>query len=305
MSNAHSAIPLEDLLAPTASSVLKHGTVIQDDPRRSLWLFAQDAFGWQNWMEQNDMPFSGSADDLLQQAAGKLSLSEKDISDFLATNNFYDAVPACVYKGNQEEGNGNTVAWSHVFNLSPDLARQACPPDVEQTVFNHIGSYRKRVPKQVQTPVSRQSPIPTGMPKPKPSQQLDSNSNYPFSSSSAPKSESPRQVNSISKQKEQLDGKLATLGREIVDKLGDEQDGQRKFSGKVKYRISVNLSDNTMRIYAKDRGDMPILVDADGRIDHANSQVRPEDVKRFQTLVDYLHTSVEHKQAKQKAQIEP
>ena len=86
----------------------------------------------------------------------------------------------------------------------------------------------------------------------------------------------------------QLDTNLAQLGREIVARIGEEQDGQRSVNGKVKYRISINLTDNTMRIYARDRGEEPILVDANGNIDHANSQVLPEDVRRFQVMVDDL-----------------
>ena len=43
-----------------------------------------------------------------------------------------------------------------------------------------------------------------------------------------------------------------------------------------------------MRIYVKDRGDDPILIDADGQIDHAASKVVPKDVRRFQQIANRI-----------------
>ena len=102
----------------------------------------------------------------------------------------------------------------------------------------------------------------------------------------------------------QLDTNLAQLGREIVTRIGEEQDGQRSVNGKVKYRISINLADNTMRIYAKDRGDEPILVDANGNIDHAHSRVLPEDVTRVQAMVDGVRTYQQPTAPKKVAQVD-
>ena len=78
---------------------------------------------------------------------------------------------------------------------------------------------------------------------------------------------------------------LAYLGRELVNsQLGENQGNQRNVNGEVQYRISVNLADNTMRIYAKDRGDNPILIDANGQIDQVKSRTTIEDVERFQQM---------------------
>lgn len=58
-----------------------------------------------------------------------------------------------------------------------------------------------------------------------------------------------------------------------------------------------------MRIYAKDRGDEPILVDANGNIDHVHSQVVPEDVRRFQVMVDDLRACQQPAVPKKSAQL--
>ena len=84
---------------------------------------------------------------------------------------------------------------------------------------------------------------------------------------------------------------LAYLGRELVNSpLGENQGNQRNVNGEVQYRISVNLANNTMSVYAKDRGDNPILVDANGQIDHVNSQATIEDVERFQQMAKAIST---------------
>ncbi|MEO0519129.1 MAG: hypothetical protein AAF171_17710 [Cyanobacteria bacterium P01_A01_bin.116] len=55
---------------------------------------------------------------------------------------------------------------------------------------------------------------------------------------------------------------------------------------------------------AKDRGDEPILMDANSNIDHAHSRVLPEDVTRFQVMVDGLRTYQQLNAPKKAAQMD-
>ena len=281
-----SPIHLRDLLAPTASSVLNQGTVFKDDRRLSLWLFAQDAFGWQNWLNTRQVPFADNANEMLYEAGERLLFSRAETDEVLATARIDQAIPACVYKGDEDESidfNGDVVAWAHLFSLQPSLATY-CPPEIKATVSDRIDQYRDRVPKKKIA---------------QPTQDQDWRTEETTSTVAAntwkldePLVDSPPQTDepdlSQAKSTTQLDTNLAQLGREIVARIGEEQDGQRSVNGKVKYRISISLADNTMRIYARDRGEEPILVDANGNIDHANSKVLPEDVRRFQVMVDDL-----------------
>lgn len=113
-------IPLAELLAPTATGILNDGRVFKDK-NLSLWLFAQDAFGWKNWMEERSLPLEGRAETLLRQAAKQLHLPDETVDHFLAGTPLEQAIPACVYKGDNENGTGEISAWAHVLNLRPEF----------------------------------------------------------------------------------------------------------------------------------------------------------------------------------------
>ena len=306
---ANSSIHLKDLLAPTASSVLNQGSVFKDDRRLSLWLFAQDAFGWRNWLQTRQVPFEGDANEMLYEAGDKLLFSRAEADEVLATARIDQAIPACVYKGDEDESidfNGDIVAWGHLFNLQPSLA-EYCPPEMKVAVGDRIDQYRDLFPKEKTAQPTRDKDRRFG----------DSVAgaaanewtvDEPFADEVPQKIGTPERAASPDLSQAdsavQLDRNLAQLGREIVGRIGEEQDGQHHVHGKVKYRISINLADNTMRIYAKDRGREPILVDADGNIDHTSSRVLPEDVRRFQVMIDDLRAYQQPTEPKQMAQIE-
>lgn len=251
-------LTLRQLLAPTASSVLENGSVVRNDKALSLWLLGQDVYGWRNWLRRNAVPFEDRADDIFYEASRKLNMSEVDAEAALSAVGAEQAIPACVFKGNMDEsvdGNGDIAAWSHVLKLSPSLSTY-CPPKLQVSVEQRAKEYGSKVKADTSTKPSIKRPV---------------------------EARSPSTTTS-----HQRDKKLAQLGREIVEQLGDEQANMKTVVGRVRYRISVDLSDNTMRIYDKQRGTQPILIDADGNIDHDRSQVEPEDIQRFQALVDSI-----------------
>ena len=304
-----SPIRIRDLLAPTASGVLNQGTVFKDDRRLSLWLFAQDAFGWQNWLKTRQVPFADNANEMLYEAGERLLFSSAETDQVLATARIDQAIPACVYKGDEDESidfNGDVIAWAHLFNLQPSLAAY-CPPEIRTTVSDHIDQHRQHFPKERATQPARGETWHSE--KPASTTAADVwKVDEPIVDGPLPKAEILETANepdlSKAESTTQLDTNLAQLGREIVARIGEEQDGQRSVNGKVKYRISISLADNTMRIYARDRGEEPILVDANGNIDHANSQVLPEDVRRFQVMVDDLRAYQQPTGPKKTAQLD-
>ena len=81
------------------------------------------------------------------------------------------------------------------------------------------------------------------------------------------------------------------MGRQLIAEVGAEQDGQRSLDGEIgraQDKIVLDLTDNTMRIYAQSRGTAPILVDANGNIDHTNAHVLVGDIEAFQSALNYL-----------------
>lgn len=159
-----------------------------------------------------------------------------------------------------------SIAWAHLFSLRPELA-DYCPAEAKQDVAAYINDYRQHVPKQrLERNLTKSREV--------------SPAEHDF-------------TDQMSAQ--ELDTTFAALGREIVNAIGEKNDGYRQVEGKVNYTIVVNLSTNTMKIYAKDRGDDPILIDADGQINHAASKVVPEDVRRFQQIVSWIREHQSHK----------
>ena len=299
----NSSIHLRDLLAPTASSVFNHGSIFKDDRELSLWLCAQDIFGWHNWLRARHVPFEGNANEMLYEAGDKLLFSRTETDEVLATARIDQAIPACVYKGDEDESidfNGDVVAWGHLFSLQPSLAAY-CPPEMKARVGDRIDQYRDLVPKKkAAQPTQKQGWRTEG------STSTADTTTWGMDEplvDSPPQTDEPDDLSQAAESTTELDNNLAQLGREIVARIGEEQDGQHNVNGKVKYRISINLADNTMRVYAKDRGDEPILVDANGNIDHAHSRVVPEDVRRFQVMVDDLRACQRPMVPKKTAQI--
>ncbi|MEL7333323.1 MAG: hypothetical protein AAFN12_13840, partial [Cyanobacteria bacterium J06560_2] len=183
-----------------------------------------------------------------------------------------------------------------------------CPPEMKEKVGDHIDEYRQQFPKERAT---QPAPQKEDWRSAEPASTTDADVwkvDEPIVDGPLPEAAIPETANepdlSNAKSAAQLDTSLAQLGREIVARIGEEQDGQRNVNGKVKYRISINLTDNTMRIYAKDRGNEPILVDANGNIDHANAWVKPEDVRRFQVMVDDLRAYQQPRGPKKTAQLD-
>ncbi|MEL6881565.1 MAG: hypothetical protein AAFP09_13635 [Cyanobacteria bacterium J06607_10] len=178
-------------------------------------------------------------------------------------------------KGDEDESidfNGDVVAWGHLFSLQPALTAY-CSPEIKAKVGvgadspkeNRIEQYRQQFPKEKNTQPARKEDWRTE----ETASTTDTDvwkGNEPIVGGPPPKAAIPATANepdlSKTESTAQLDTNLAQLGREIVAHIGEEQDGQRNVNGKVKYRISINLTDNTMRIYARDRGEEPILVDA-------------------------------------------
>ena len=86
---------------------------------------------------------------------------------------------------------------------------------------------------------------------------------------------------------ERLNRKAADLARAIVrDKPADGN--EKKLQGKTTYTIILNTDTNTLKIYARDRGKDPILIDADGSIDHAKSRIHERDVQHLQNALNKL-----------------
>ncbi len=248
-------------------------------------------------MEDNSLSIEGSAQDIVFQAGEKIGWAPERIDKYLSDPGLRlnKAIPACVYKGNQDEemeGSGDISAWAHLFNLDSAFANpDICPPQMKQLVEDHIDQYREKVPKtnlkSEPEPNTGSQEGNTSYQRKPVTPQVDQTSN----NSRKPELETVETVVLAPHSPHSRNTNFALLGREIARHTGVEKGGERKAeSQKAGYRIAINVATNTMRSYNLERSsDRPILVDRNGQIDHNNAQVSSQDVECFQNVVDAIH----------------
>lgn len=274
-------VKLKNLLTPRSQRLINEAILTKEDENLSLWLLTQDAFGWQNWMRDNRLTVEGSAENIVIAAGKAIGWEEQETKLYLSKPDLFlgSAEPACVFKGNQEDsGKGSVVAWAHLFGLNPEFSKQ-CPKELRKDVVEHINTHRKDNPK-----VKSTAPVRT-----KPSKDKDHKESED-SASVTPDLQEPIAIEEGEQQTDAISKNInfAMLGREIIKYKGEENKGSRITEGQAGYKISVNISDNTMRIYSRKRGQEPILVDADGNIDHGAANVSQEDIRHFEKVVQSL-----------------
>jgi hypothetical protein len=286
-------IDLKDLLAPRVQDIITKGSVFKD-PQYSLYHTAREAIGWQNWMRERQLPMTGSPMEVVREAARSLRLSSIDVDQAIAKANQENCVPSAKF---MDKG-GDVSCWMRVADLNGWLFKARCPTDIQLEALERMSQHRALNPELAaqRENLQRQkqaAPTPEAIPQ---TETISTEAAQPASrqipveqSANVPQIEFET-VGAPTPQ-HHLNTRFAQMGRQLVAEVGAEQDGQRSLSseiGRAQYKIVLNLANNTMRIYAHGRGTEPILVDANGNIDHANARILPGDLEAFQTALDYL-----------------
>ncbi len=314
-------IDLKDLLAPTARQILDGNVYKSAD--YSVFHLAREALGWQSWARENDVPLAGNPMVMTQQAARSLGVSVSAANAAFTQADAQGCIPAAKFKG------GDEACWMKIAELDLEIYKACCPEDLRPEVERRIDDYRSNNSKpaeqlQKNKPAaekkiddapfadsavtgSRQAAAGANYSDDREpdSTQAESNaaSTRPIRSTEIPddvpgiKIELEQPASEIPQPQQRMNQDFAVLGRQIVDMAGHEKDGKLAFEGKVNYKIVVNLDSNTMKIYSKDRGGEPILVDANGNIDHENSRVLLKDVEKFRAALNFLQQDHERKVA--------
>lgn len=230
-------VEIRELLGPTSSNILKHNLLLKDK-KTSFYIFSQDVYGWENWLNKNDIPFTDNAEELMVEAADKIGLSKEQYANYLEGSGSEYSIPCCVYKENKEGWNGNVVAWAHVLNIYPEH-RDNCPSYIRDQVSDHTKEYQGNLKKD-EKPLKQHKEEVDAKKRP------------------ARKYSGLKEKSELNSEDKILEKRLALLGRELVQKIGSKQGSWKRLSGKAKYRIDLNITNNTMRIYSKERGDIPL-----------------------------------------------
>jgi hypothetical protein len=231
---------------------------------------------------------------VVREAARSLRLNAVDVDQAIAKANQENCVPSAKF---MDKG-GDVSCWMRVADLNGWLFKTWCPTDIQLEALERMSQHRALNPelaaqreslrRQKQADpdsetVSQTETISAGAAQPSSHQiSVEPSANVPQTEFETVGAPTPQH---------HLNTRFAQMGRQLVAEIGAEQDGQRSLRseiGRAQYKIALNLTDNTLQIYAHDRGTEPILVDANGNIDHANARVLPGDLEAFQTALDYL-----------------
>jgi hypothetical protein len=289
-------IDLKDLLAPRVQDIITKGSVFKD-PQYSLYHTAREAIAWQNWMRERQLPMTGSPLEVVQQAARSLKLNSTDVERAIAKAGQEYCVPSAKFV---DQGS-DVSCWMRVAELNRGLFKLRCPPDIQLEALERMSQHRALNPKlAAQRDVLRQQKQAASASPAFSQQQAFSGAAEPAQDRSKRHTPDEHPANvpqievetgEVASPQPHLNTQLAFMGRQLVAEVGAQQEGQRSLDseiGRAQYKITLNLADNTLRIYAQGRGRAPILIDANGIIDHANACVRTGDVAAFQAALDYL-----------------
>lgn len=296
-------IDLKGLLAPRVQDIITRGSVFKD-PQYSLYHTAREAIGWQNWMRERQLPMTGSLMEVVREAARSLRLNSVDVDQATLAVTTKPRAKAsqenCVPSAKFMDKGENVSCWMRVADLNGWLFKAQCPTDIQLEALERMSQHRALNPElaaQRESLRRQKQADPTSEAVPQ-TETISAGAAQP--SSHQISVEQPADVPQVEFEtvgapppQHHLNTRFAQMGRKLVAEVGAEQDGQRSLRseiGRAQYKIVLNMVDNTMQIYAHDRGTEPILVDANGNIDHANARVLPGDLEAFQTALDYLQT---------------
>jgi hypothetical protein len=291
MSSTNNDIYLEDLYSPRVLEIMDKG-VVWREPDFSLFHVAREALGWCNWLNKNQVPYSGDPYDSAFKAAGALGLEEEFLcSTWNKVKDDDSLIPSALYVG------GEIPCWQKLAGLDYSLFSNKCPQDLKAEVSQAIGKHRKTHPNETQPPSRRpDNPIQgqtihktaTEVVEPNPQEHPPPPPNPSSSVLGADPTPPPTLHPKTMPDKIARDQHLAALARDVLSIAGTPDQHNKVFEGQSKYRIVLDLDSNELQIFARDRGQIPILLDANGNIDHANSKVISEDVRAFEAALTMM-----------------
>ena len=122
------ALCLEELVSHTVQTILK-GESPCESRSHSLALALQECYGWENWAAQNQLPISGSAEDLVREAGTALGIDAERVERIIQSiADPGHCIPAVVYKG------GEASAWKQVLKVDRAAYNDCCPENIKQAI---------------------------------------------------------------------------------------------------------------------------------------------------------------------------
>ena len=102
-------VSLYNVITPTSKEIL-NGTDIKGDRSESLTTLANDVYGWENWLNENNIIYNGNSDDLIRESGQKLGLDDERIERIIKSIDT-DSRPSAESQG------GDISCWKKIYKL--------------------------------------------------------------------------------------------------------------------------------------------------------------------------------------------
>ncbi|MBW4547677.1 MAG: bifunctional DNA primase/polymerase [Symplocastrum torsivum CPER-KK1] len=119
-------IPLEELGNTTSREILK-GSCPTGDRSEALATALNEWYGWQNWGKDNDIPITGTPEDLAHYAGGQLGIDSERVERILKTIDIVSCNPAALHRGGEES------CWKKIRRLSLATFKAKCPAHIQSS----------------------------------------------------------------------------------------------------------------------------------------------------------------------------
>jgi hypothetical protein len=121
------SIPLEELGNDTSREILK-GSCPTGDRSEALATALNEWYGWQNWAKENDIPITGTPEDLAHYAGAQLGIDSERVERILKTIDIVSCNPAALHRGGEES------CWKKIRGLSSATFKANCPAHIRDAI---------------------------------------------------------------------------------------------------------------------------------------------------------------------------
>ena len=126
------SLDLVDLLSPDAFAAYQ-GEDIRNDGSGSLVILIKDAKGWENWLSEKNIPFTGDSESLIYSGGSNLGLDDARCERIIkSVKNHESLTPAAFFKG------GDKACWLKIFKLSKQVYGDYCPASMKDQVCGKL-----------------------------------------------------------------------------------------------------------------------------------------------------------------------
>lgn len=130
-------LSLESLINEKATGILNGNYSDVTDRSEALTTFCNEALGWANWCDNNDINLADNYEQLAESAGLSLGLDSDKIQRVLATIDT-NAIPSAQHES------GDISCWKKIYKLNKDMYKKHCPVDTQVEISEDFKAFKQK-----------------------------------------------------------------------------------------------------------------------------------------------------------------